>query len=490
MKKILAAFLLLLPSLVWGQTPTLVQSYAVGRENTNGDNSTQGYTNPQLKIPLPNPSLAGNCLVLGISANSTVLTIGTPSDDKGNTWVAGPTITANGLTTASFYALNIAAGTKLITVTFTGTVPVGTASKLSDSVQEFYNCQVSGAIGPTGTVSSASPVNVTLSGTPALGDLVWFYAEDSTFNPLVNTGPAVTSITPGANFVLDVANVGSGKMTEHSTSTTSTTAGFTTTSGTWTAVALTLHAASAGSVPSGIRIVHEQGEHFGTTPHTMQFPSTQNFIVGAWLSPDVIFSAVSSSPANTWNLADKHPTVCCTQNFYALSATSSTGMTITPTYSGSAIGHAFVQLYDIAGAPSWTHDAVAFNNGTQTTNTNLNAGSITPSQLGEFILSTTGLTFHSMLAVVTDANGHTPIADFTANTLNDDGIVTADSTLNDDDGRSHIINTDLLPISFIYSYVYRGGPTGVQGWNTVTTAFKAATSSQLAPPTNLKATVQ
>jgi hypothetical protein len=256
-------------------------------------------------------------------------------------------------------------------------------------------------------------------------------------------------------------------------------------------VALTLHAASAGTVPSGIRIVHEQGEAFSTTTHTVQFPSTQNLIIGAWLSPDVTFSAVSSSPANTWNLADKHPTVCCTQNIYALNAATSTGMTITPTYSGTSQGYAFLQLYDIAGAPSWAHSAVVNNNGTQNSNANLNATPtpITPTQLGEFIINTTGLTWHSMLATVTDANGHTPTADFTANTGNDNGV-TAASTLNDDDGRAHIINTDMLPITFIYSYVNKGAPAGVGAWNSVTSAFKAATTSQLVPPTNLKATVE
>ena len=178
MKRILGAFLLLLPSFAWGQVPSLIQSHSTGRENTPG--TQNGYTNPQLKIALPNPDISEELSHIGsVSKQQLPDDQYAPTDDQGNVWNVGPSITANGLTTSSFYALNIAGGTSLITVSFTGTVPSGNVSKLSDSVQEFSNCQISGAIGPTGIVSSASPVNVTLSAAPALGDLVWLFGEDS-----------------------------------------------------------------------------------------------------------------------------------------------------------------------------------------------------------------------------------------------------------------------------------------------------------------------
>ena len=490
MKRILGAFLLLLPSFAWGQVPSLIQSHSTARENTPG--TQNGYTNPQLKIALPNPSLGRNCLILGVSANSNFLTISTPTDNQGNVWNVGPSITANGLTTSSFYALNIAGGTSLITVSFTGTVPSGNVSKLSDSVQEFSNCQISGAIGPTGIVSSASPVNVTLSAAPALGDLVWLFGEDSSSSApsagdCSNSGPALTSITKGTNYTLAAANRYQGKLTEYSTTTTSPTAGFVTSGAdTFNAVALTLHAASAGTSALGVRIVHEQGEWFHTGSHTIQFPSSGTMLLGAWLSPDVNFSSISSSPGSTWNTGDISP-VCCSQIFYTLTPSVSADMTITPTYSGTSQGCDFLQMYDIAGG-NFLHDTVDLRSGNQTSNGNLTSGVITPSMVGEFIINITGLSFHSMLGTVTDSNGHTPTPDFTANTKNDDANGGVPSQLNDDDGRAHIISTDTLPITFIYNYVALGSPAGVQGWNSVTSSFKLSSVALPAPPTNLRVT--
>lgn len=492
MNKLLTVFLLLIPSVARGQSPTLVQSHSVGRENTPG--SQNGYTNPQLKIALPNPTLDGNCLVMGISANSNFLTIATPTDNRGNVWNLGPTVTANGLATSSFYALNVSGGTTLITVNLTGTVASGNTSKLSDTVQEFTNCQIAGPIGPTGTVSSPNPVNVILSGAPTPGDLVWLFGEDATTiapstSDCSSSGPALTSIAPGTNFTLAAANRYQGKLTEYSTSTSSATAGFSTSgSDTFNAVALTIHAASAGTAPSGVHIIHEQGEWFHTSTHTIEFPTSGSLLVGAWLSPDVTFASITSSPAGTWSTGDIHPTVCCSQIFYNLSPAASSATTITPTYSGTSQGCNFLQMYDIGGG-LFIHDTATFSNGTQTTNNNLFAGTITPSAVGEFIINITGLSYHSMLGIVTDANGHAPTPDFTANTKNDDASGGVPSQLNDDDGRSHIVNSDLLPMTFIYNYAAVASPTGVQAWNSVTSAFKTSqSSSRPAPPSNLRVT--
>jgi hypothetical protein len=93
--------------------------------------------NGEFRFRLPNGSQAGNCLIcaFGFGGNSNVMSI---SDDKGNTWVAGPkqNDAGNIQNVATFYALNVAAGTRLIKVKNVGT---GDANYLSGSVSEFYN---------------------------------------------------------------------------------------------------------------------------------------------------------------------------------------------------------------------------------------------------------------------------------------------------------------------------------------------------------------
>ena len=335
-------------------TPTLVQHVSTGRENTGG-------TNPSLKVTLPNPTLAGNALILGVEGNSS-LAIATPTDDKGNTWIAGPSISTGGQTVASFYALNVAAGTQVITTAYTGT---SSPSRISAVLSEFNNVQTSGPIGPTGSVGQASPVSITLSSSPAPGDLVWMWGADT-----VSIDPVLTNITAGANFTLLSANREAGKMAQYSTSTSSPTASFTTSgSDTFNAVALTLHAATAGSVPGpGIRIVHMQGEWYDVDAHTAQFPCSGNLLVISLASTGVTISAISDSNGNTWSLgAVEYNRGETSQIMYAANAKTSPDMTINLTYSGASQGLNFVHFYDISGALASPHDVDDTRTGNQTT---------------------------------------------------------------------------------------------------------------------------
>ena len=79
------AFLLLgsLATCCLAQTPALVQHISSGRDNTIG------YNNPTFKFFLPNPTLAGNCLILRFEHNNEITTSSVKTD-KGDTFSTGP----------------------------------------------------------------------------------------------------------------------------------------------------------------------------------------------------------------------------------------------------------------------------------------------------------------------------------------------------------------------------------------------------------------
>ncbi len=452
-------------------TPTLVQHVSTGRENTGG-------ANPSLRVTLPNPTLAGNALILGVEGDSS-LAIATPTDDRGNTWIAGPFISSGGETIASFYALNVAAGTQVITTGYTGNA---TPSGISAVLSEFNNVQSPGPIGPTGSVRHASPVSITLSGSPAPGDLVWMWGADT-----ASIDPVLTNIAAGANFTLLSANREAGKMAQYSTSTSSPTASFTTSgSDPFNAVALTLHAATAGNVAgSGIRIVHMQGEWYDTTTHTAQFPSSGNLLVISLASTGVTISAVSDSNGNTWSLGAAAITSGeTTQIMYAANAKTSPDMIIHLTYSGASQGLNFVHFYDISGALTSPHDVDDTRTGNQTTSGNLTTGVITPSQANSLVLNVTSIFWHTITGTVTDANGHTPTLNQAVDSLDNNTINgTPPSHLDDDDARASFYNNDTSQISFAYAATSANSPAGVGSWASVTSVFKGVSPEVVVPGT-------
>jgi hypothetical protein len=448
--------------------PTLVQHISAGREQNNTSNPSN------LKVRLPNASLSGNALILGVEADAGQ-TIATPTDNQGNTWVAGPSVNTGGQNITVWYLLNAAVGTQTITIGFSG----GTTSSMSAMCSEFSGVQTSGAIGPTGSASTATPVNITLSSAPTSGDLVWMWGTDIT-----TLDPSLTSITKGTNFTLLTANREAGMVAQYSITTTSTTAGFTVSgTNTFNAVALTLKAAAAGTNPAtGIHIDHMQGELYNAATHTAQFPCTGNLIVGLWTSVDVTITSISDSNGNTWSLGASSTVNLRAQIFYAANAVTSPDMTISLTYSGTSGGNNFVHFYDVSGAATSPHDVDDVRNGNQTSNGNLTSGVITPTAVNGLVLNVTTIDFHTITGTVADGNGHTPILNQEVMSSDDNASSggTGPSHLDEDDGRASLYNTDTTQITFIYSNTAgTNPPTGVTTWDSVTSVFTAAPTGQV-----------
>ena len=105
-------------SLAGAQTPTLVQH--VSCPNSGGAGSGIGgaiSSAPVYSCPLPEPSQAGNAIILGLISNNSGNPTWTVSDDKSNPWnPAGSTTDNQGNIIAVYYALNVAAGTRMLSV--------------------------------------------------------------------------------------------------------------------------------------------------------------------------------------------------------------------------------------------------------------------------------------------------------------------------------------------------------------------------------------
>src|SRR6266704_3468180 len=114
-------------------TPTLVQHKYLSSTQENGNT---------FKITLPNPSLGGsatqgdssnNLLVLSFTADAGAA-ISSITDDKSNTWTAGPTANSTFANTKLYYAAGAAQGTTVITIVFTAT-----QGQFHAEVTEYYN---------------------------------------------------------------------------------------------------------------------------------------------------------------------------------------------------------------------------------------------------------------------------------------------------------------------------------------------------------------
>ncbi len=155
-------------------TPTLVQH--VSTSNTGAADAGIA-TCSGFDLWLPNPALSANCLILNFSYAGGQ-TVGTPTDDGGNTWtsvVSWNDGSGDGGQATLFVALNVAAGTRHITIPLSGT-PTGFAGPWCQAIcSEFYNIATSSAIDVHNSNINFNTASWTGgSSTPGTnGDLIW-----------------------------------------------------------------------------------------------------------------------------------------------------------------------------------------------------------------------------------------------------------------------------------------------------------------------------
>jgi hypothetical protein len=433
-----------------------------------------------LSITLPNPTGAGNALILGVQFKNTVA-VSTIVDNGGNSWIAGPT-TVNSSTSqrmSLYYVLGAIGGTQNIVIYFTGST---TSNEFPQAVvSEFYNVATVSALDGSGSSPNSLTDSVTTT-TP--GDLIYQWGVD--FSDTNSNGGNYNgmSITAGPGFTLLSADLQVGSADQYEVQSNPGTVATTfTVSGTatWGSLALALNSASAGTpAPASIRIVHVQHTLLSSvysgqkrpTPIVMQFPSSGNLLVASFNSGDVTITGVSDAAGNTWSVPPSAVTlgggsVTPAQIVYAANAaTSSTLSGITANLTARTTTDCMFILYDISGASSLPFDKAAVATGLQQSTGNLMTVSLTPSSSNGIAITTNSLFFETASGVV----GPGYVLDSVVNGF-DTGSPT--STLDEDNGYAHVYYSNPSTLTFTFTL---NGSGGVSYWGAVAAAFEGVSS--------------
>ena len=461
-------------------SPALISVVQTGTDNAYNVGANTNQTAPGLIVNLVTPFQGGpnNCAVMMVTADSG-LTQQTPTDNESETWTE---ITSVGQVVL-WGIHGTTAGTNQITITTTGTAT--SSSALGATVAEVYNCSGFGGSGTLNTAATGSALSLTLSSAPNSGDMTWAAFFDTT--QLDDTSAVLDStITPGTGFTNLTNSLYYGKMSEYSTTNTSTTVQVTYSGrDTINGAAVVIKQGPAGTGPPGTKYVDTvQAEGYGlqggAASHATNFPCRGNLIIGLMTNGSAagLTSITSSGTSATWNTGETNTLTFGAEVFYGANATCSSNGTITPSF--AAAQYVQIDYYSVSNASSSPFDkGVNTSYGEQTTDANLTTDTITPTNSGELVCNVAPIDFHTITGTVADANGHTPIGPSAVATSDDDAssgtYYTPASSLESDDGRSCFISSDTNEITFTYTMsenLYGYAPTGVQWWDSATAAFK------------------
>ena len=448
-------------------TPTLVQHVST---QSNAGYEAEG---PAFHIDLPQATLAGNCLVFGLTHHYSAARTVSITDNQNNTWPS-PAVSVDNTTNAistKIYAIAPATGTQHITVTFDAAL-----LDVHFSVSEFYHCATSG----TAVLTDGSASRTNASGGPVLftgsfttttsGDLIWNYAVDTHGGDL-GAGVNVTAWTKGSNFTKLSADRNINTYTQYQIQPTAgdinpsfTVAGATTDE--FNDVAIAIKPSATGTAPSGIHIVHEF--HFrlqSASPTVLDVPSTGNLIVPAFSINSIAGgNSVTSITDGTNTYTKEQPSASVGQIFHADNAATNTELTMTVN-SASPGFNTEVLVYDISGAAASPFDksAMAMNLSQPATNVNLNdAPDITPSTANGLVIA--------VLQMGIGPPSGMALPGYTFTAIWSSGMTDA-SPFNFGEGHAIVFNSNTNPLTF--NWKISNGPTATT-CNALAVAFKAA----------------
>lgn len=397
---------------------------------------------------LPNASQAGNCLVLfGQSQNNfTSLSV---TDDQSNTWVAGPISAASqGEQSFAFYALNIAANTRVINLNASSAA----ATHVSAYVMEVKGCATSNALdgssAATGTSSSAAAGSFTPS---VSGDLVLHWVSVTN----IFVGPGTSTITPGTSFLLTAGqviddNTFLAQRVYNSTSSLNPTMTLSA-SLQWESVSIALKSSAAGASPSAafrIKAIQHQNVNRTAGTYTEYVPCTGNTLVliGEGTA-DYEISSITDNHSNTYTRSSA--TNSGNVGFHSVGGTfaNDTIVTITDTGGNGATTHMW---YCITGAGSFSTSATAA--GDLLTAGTLNAITFTPAQTGSIIMTGTVISLDTANAV---SGGGTILDSFWF-----DDVDGEDTPCDRNNYWGHTTSTSTSPFTVVVSFFHGGPPDG------------------------------
>lgn len=336
-------------------TPTLIQ-----HTSGSGTLSQLVSSGGSYDLPLPNATLAGNCLICAFQLDSTGPPTLSVTDDQGNTWTLGASVTdtTHGTISAIYYALNVSAGTTIVHINFTG----HTADFVSAMVSEFNNVALASAADGSST-NFATGTSITAgSFTPSTsGDLIFQYAAG-------DSGIATTWTQGSSPWKLLSADFSGSQAAQYqiqpSAAAINPTMPISPSTG-WGSVAIALKSAAAGTpLPAGIRILRLV--HFNTRNETaasvaFQFPTQDGNLIAIAESAGVYYpTSITDSKGNSYvNTGGVVTTDPCVQIFHAANAAGDPALVLTCTMTGnvpSGNGASFF-CYEITGAASGPLDA-------------------------------------------------------------------------------------------------------------------------------------
>jgi len=468
------------------QTSTLVQHASCPNSRNTGN---QQSNTPDYKCPLPEPTQAGNSIVVGIVSSNGTFAL---SDDKGNLYSLVQSIgdSLGQSTTAIYYAQNVAAGTRMVDLHRTSAT-LGVAM----SVSEFYN---------VGTVdahscNNASSTSITAGSlTPTqTGDLIWQWVTNNGGGSVPNS---VSSFTAGSQSNITWQLLGTdlfdGDASQYGVYNSTSAVNPTLTSGTsqaFSSCAVALKAASAGSAATAtfriIHMLHQQHPKNAANPFAMQFPTSGNLLIASYISGGSNITSMSSAPANTWAStgapAGGETITALSQIYYAGNAATANNMTMALTRNDNS-SDGTVMMYDITGAATTPFDK---DSGGQAANqTSLVkafttcSSCLTPSSSNELVIANQGQNWCTSTASPSPAGSLFDAATDTGNSV--DGPQFVDQN----NGWLHYYDTNTNPITVTWT---NSCDTAEAEWAGRVATFKSggSISQQPAPPTQLKAVV-
>ena len=359
-----------------------------------------------LVVEKPNPSLAGNTIVVTVaypSGNTPLIT-----DDKSNTW---PVSGATGTVTADAGAGNMALQTFVLNAATTGTQAITVS--FGSTVLQPVKMWITELSGVTGTIEgSATATAVNAAGVVSPGSfipstancLVLSYLHDS--NTSGATNPSLIRAANGY-FLNDADiswNTGAGTPSASQaalqTTAVATAALFNLANGgteTYNALALALSTGAQGTPkPAGIHVDRVLFFSTNSTPASwpLQIPSTGN--LGFMLTGSDLFGTGNltaiDSDAVTWT---NKGTIAGPIFLERDNQTPNPGRSVSINFTGHTAQNMMMRYYDISGAATAPFDLAAFLGATSTNNISSlsNAPIITPTTSNGLVI---GLLFNGL----------------------------------------------------------------------------------------------
>jgi hypothetical protein len=455
------------------QTPALVYSNSLAAPGQSGNGFKIQYGGA-----MGTGSLTGNLITVRITAphGSTVSSI---TDNLSQSYSLATSVDSGsgGWITALYYKAGTAAGVTQITVNY------------SASVADWH-----GAVMEYSNVATSSPVDATCSNhsTTISCSLTTTAPNDLVVSTMIGLGSTIewnrlSTITPGGGLFFDAADTQCSDADSELIQVTagSVTPSFTVTgsSQAFNILGVAFKAATAGTQPTGMYILHEQHtQSTSSGPATLNtyFVSSGNLLVASYDLGNTFTDASidTCNPSNTW--VKKTEGALFPEFFYIPSTGNfSTNLSCTLHLPGLG-GNGILVIYDVVGASASPFDVLS--SGQSQGNGGFVTGSVTPTK-GPGII----------FAAANDGTGPVTQAGVsgTAGALFDNTPYTGETDtgqLNNGDAWQHLFYT--APSTITYTWTMAISSSYMQASAIVFDAAPSTSPTRPNPPTALKAAVQ